>query len=55
MYERVDILDDVRMVESLHQVDLLEALFALLLIGHVKNLDENKFTLIFLSANVIPC
>ena len=55
MDKGVDVLDNVGMVESLHQIDLLETFFALFLICHVENLSQHKCTLIFLSAKDTPC
>lgn len=53
--EGVDVLDNVRVIEFFHDVDLAEALFSLALISHVEDLFEVSFTLIFLSAKGIPC
>lgn len=40
MYEGIDVLDYVWVVEWFHEVDFLEALLALLLICHIKNLSS---------------
>lgn len=53
--EGIDVLDDVRVVEFFHDVDLPEALFSLALVGHIEDLCEPSSTLIFLSAKGIPC
>jgi hypothetical protein len=55
MDEGINVLNDVGMVEGFHQVDLLEAFFALFLVGHVKNLIRRRGTLIFLRAKVTAC
>ena len=55
VYERVDILYDMWMIKFFHDVDFSKAFFSLSLIGHIKDLDSMRFTLIFLSAKGIPC
>ena len=39
MNEGINVLDDVRMVEGFHEVNLLEAFLSLFLIGHVEDLN----------------
>ena len=55
MDERVNILDDVRMVQFLHDVYLFQTLIALLLVCHIENLYERSCTLIFFNAKGSPC
>ena len=48
--ERVNVFDDIGMVQGLHQINLFKTFITLFLIGHVENLDEKFDTLIFLRA-----
>ena len=53
--ERVDVLDDMGVVQFFHDVDLSEAFLTLTLVSHIKNLGGGRCTLIFLSAKGMPC